>query len=187
MENILPTFILVDASPLISFLKLARFELLKVVNCPLACTDFVQAEVKRPREPFEVLLNNGEIREIPLTDPSHLHEVEHLYDKGLGRGEASSIILAEQHHYGLVMDDQDAREVATARGIMLYSTTEIVVWNIKAGNVTLAEADSFITTWRSLGEFFVSGRTSGIFSNGKMNNVKTEILAPQRPQEATKA
>lgn len=159
MENILSTFILVDASPLISFLKLGRFDLLKVVNCPLACTDFVQAEVKRPREPFEALLNNGEIREIPLTDPSHFLEVERLHSMGLGRGEASSIILAGERHCGLVMDDQEAREVAGARGIPLYSTAEIVVWNIKAGNVTLPEADGFIATWRSLGEFPVSGST----------------------------
>lgn len=159
MESILSTFILIDASPLISFLKLGRFDLLKVVNSPLACTDFVQAEVKRPREPFEALLKNGEIQEIPLANPSHLREVEDLYEKGLGRGEASSIILATQCHYGLVLDDQDARELAAARGITLYSTSEIVVWNIKSGNVTLSEADGLIAAWRSLGEFLVPGTT----------------------------
>lgn len=159
MESILSTFIFVDASPLISFLKLGRFDLLQVVNSPLACTDFVRAEVKRPREPFEALLKTDEIREIPVVDPSHLREVEDLYDKGFGRGEASSIILAGQHHCRLIMDDQNAREVAAVRGITLYSTSEIVVWNIKTGNVTLPEADGFIPVWRSVGEFPISGTT----------------------------
>jgi predicted nucleic acid-binding protein len=159
LANILSTLILVDASPLISFLKLARFDLLKIVNQPLACTDFVQAEVKRPKEQFETLLATGEIKQIPLVDPYHLLEVEQLYAKGLGRGEASSIILAQQYSYGLIMDDNHARKAAVERGIALYSTTEIVVWNIKAGIITLSEADVFIATWRSLGEFPVSCKT----------------------------
>lgn len=157
--EILSTLILVDASPLISFLKLGRFDLLKALNQPLACTDFVQAQVKQPREQFEILLIEGEIKEIPLVDPAHLLEVEQLYEKGLGRGEGSSIILAAQHHYGFIVDDKDARDEASARGITLYSTTEIIMRNINAGESTWTEADRFITIWRSLGEFPVSCKT----------------------------
>ena len=159
MEDFSGTFLLIDASPLISFLKLARFDLLEVLNAPLACTDFVRAEVQRPREALETLLASQKLQEIPLTDPALLLEVEQLYGQGLGRGEASSIVLAQQQGYGLIIDDKKARKEASKRQIILHSTAEIVVQNIQMGNLTLSEADGFIVTWRSLAEFPVSCRT----------------------------
>lgn len=148
--------LLVDTSPLISFLKIERFDLLGVLEGSLACTDFVQAELKRPREAFEDVLACKKIKEIPLTDTSLLLEVERLYEKGLGRGEASSIVLAEHQGCGLLMDDKRARKEASKRNITLYSTADIIVQNIQADSLTLVEADRFIARWRSLGEFPVS-------------------------------
>jgi predicted nucleic acid-binding protein len=147
-----PTFV-VEASPLISFLKIDRFDLLEILDKPLVCTDFVRAEVKRPRERLDEILTIGRLNEIPLQDPSLLLEVETLYGRGLGRGEASSIVFAQSKGYGLIIDDKRARKIAVSRNVTLISTTEIVVLNIQKGNITLAEADGFIEAWKDLGEF----------------------------------
>lgn len=152
-------FLIVDASPLISFLKLGRFDLLEAIAKPLACTDFVRVEVNRPREELNNVLARGRITEIPLTDPLQLLEVEQLYEKGLGRGEASSIVLAQQQRYELLLDDKKARKLAAGRNISLYSTSDIIIHNIQMGQLTLAEADHFITVWQSMGEFPVSCKT----------------------------
>jgi len=149
----------VDASPLISFLKIARFDLLEIVGKPLACTDFVAAEVKRPRQAFEEVIAQDRITEIPVTDPALLLEVEQLYERGLGRGEASSILLAEAHKCSLIIDDKNARKIAKKKKIPLHSTAEIIVQNIQSNVLTLDEADGFISEWLLLGEFPVSVKT----------------------------
>jgi predicted nucleic acid-binding protein len=152
--------LLVDASPLISFLKLNRFDLLEILDKPLACTDFVRAEIQRSREKLDEVLASGLLKEIPLENPQHLLEVEKLYEKrGLGRGESSSIVLAQAEGYGLVMDDKRAKKVAKACNVKVLSTAEVVVLNIQRGNTTLIEADGFIDQWKILGEFPVSVKT----------------------------
>jgi predicted nucleic acid-binding protein len=149
----------VDASPLISFLKLDRFDLLEILNKPLACTDFVRAEIQRSREKLDELLASEMLKEIPLENPQHLLEVEKLYERGLGRGEASSIVLAQAAGYGLVMDDKRAKKVAKACNVKVISTAEIVVLNIQHESITLIEADGFIHQWKTLGEFPVTAKT----------------------------
>lgn len=151
---------LVDASPLISFLKIERFDLLEALHHPILCTDFVAREVNRPRDAFTALLSAQRIVEIPTTDPVQLLEIERLYEqRGLGRGEASSIVLAEAKGCTLVLDDKNARKHALKRGIVLSSTAEIVVLNIQTGRLTLPEADSFIVKWHHLSEFPVLCKT----------------------------
>lgn len=153
------SLILVEASPLISFLKLNRFDLLEVLETPLACTDFVRAEIKRSREKLDAILTSGLLAEIPLELPQHLLKIEKLYEKGLGRGESSSIVLAQAEGYALVIDDKRAQKVAIARNIKVITTAEVIVLNIQRGNITLNEADGFIEQWKILGEFPVSAQT----------------------------
>jgi predicted nucleic acid-binding protein len=151
--------ILVEASPLISFLKLDRFDLLEVLEKPLACTDFVRTEIQRSREKLNEILTSGDLKEVPLENPHNLLEVEKMYDRGLGRGEASSIVLAEANGYGLIMDDKWAQKVAMDRKVTLFTTADVVVHNIQSYKITLAEADEFIVQWKALGEFPISVKT----------------------------
>ncbi|MEP1075184.1 hypothetical protein NDI52_07230 [Leptolyngbya sp. PL-A3] len=147
---------LVDAPPLISFSKIGKFDLLEILALPLACTDFVRAEVRRSREPLENLFAVQRLKEIALIDPAQLLEVEQLYGEGLGRGEASSIVLARHKGYSLILDAKRARKKAEARSVLLHSTAEIVIQNIRAGMLTMTEADTFIAQWQLLGEFPLS-------------------------------
>lgn len=149
----------IDASPLISFFKIERFDLLEIIGTPLACTDFVAAEVIHPRKPLEKALIHKQIVEIPTVDLKVLKDVEHLYTQGLGRGEASSILAAKGHRCSLVLDDKKARKIASKKKISLFSTADIIVQNIKADVLTVSEADTFIAKWYSIGEFPVAVKT----------------------------
>jgi predicted nucleic acid-binding protein len=104
-------------------------------------------------------LASGLFKEIPLENPQHLLEVEKLYERGLGRGEASSIVLAQAEGYGLVMDNKRAKKVAEARNVKILSTADVAVLNIQRGNTTLIEADGFIEQWKTLDEFPISVKT----------------------------
>lgn len=157
------TLLLADASPLISFLKINRFDLLENLGRVIACTNFVKSEVVHPRAVFEELCQAGRIVEVSVIEPVHHQEVNALYGRGLGHGEASSIILAECNGYELVLDDRKACKEALRRGIFLYSTADIVVWNIKQEKITIEEANGFIDLWRKLGEFLVRAKTFNSF------------------------
>lgn len=49
---------------------------------------------------------SGFLSEVPVETPQHLLEVEKLSERGLGRGEASSIVIAQAEGYDLRIDDK---------------------------------------------------------------------------------
>ena len=153
MNDISSHVIIVDSSPLISFLKIGRIELLKVLEKELICTDFVRSEIFRQKHEFDNLIKTGFFKEIQIENPQGLKGIEGLYNRGLGRGEASSIILADSMQSTLLMDDIKAKKIANKRGINSISTAEVVVKNIQLSNISLHEADNFIHQWRTMGEF----------------------------------
>jgi predicted nucleic acid-binding protein len=153
------SLILVETSPLISFLNIDRFNLLGVLKTPLACTDFVRAEVLRSQKKLNATWASGFLSEVPVENPQHLLEVEKLYERGLGRGEASSIVIAQAEGYDLLIDDKQAKKIATARGVKIISTAEIIMLNIQLGNIMLKEVDGFIEQWTAIGEFSISAKT----------------------------
>ena len=86
----------VEASPLISFLKVDRFDILEALYASLLCTDHVSGEVLlfRQRERLEALFAAGRIREVTLSDPAHLVEYARLTEESpLGPGEAQLTAL----------------------------------------------------------------------------------------------
>jgi predicted nucleic acid-binding protein len=152
------SLILVETSPLISFLNIDRFNLLGVLKTPLACTDFVRAEVLQSQKKLNETWASGFLSEVPVETPQHLLEVEKLYERGLGRGEASSIVIAQAEGYDLLIDDKQAKKIATARGVKIISTAEIIMLNIQLGNIMLKEVDGFIEQWKAISEFPISAK-----------------------------
>lgn len=157
MSEILKSpYIVVDASPLISFLKINRVDLLNIYQSKLVCTDFVYDEVTQQPDGIQRLVLSGALEKIVVDDPKHLLEIEALYSKGLGRGEASSMILSKRLGCKFLVDDKGAKKRARKKGIAILSTAETIVSNIRKGSLTLHEADSFIQVWKSMGEFPVT-------------------------------
>jgi predicted nucleic acid-binding protein len=149
----------VEASPLISFLKIDRFDIIESVCPTLLCTDHVSGEVLlfRQRERLEALLAAGRIREVTISDPTHLAEYARLTEESpLGPGEASSLLYAAYHGCRLVITDKKGIREAKRRGVACITTEEVMVHAIQSGILTLIEADHLIVMWKALDEFPVT-------------------------------
>lgn len=153
MDDLSHSIIIADASPLISFLKIQRFDLLSVFQKQLVCTDFVRSEVRQQKEDLDRLIARSLITEVRIELPEHLEIIEELYAQGLGRGEASSIVFAQATEGTLLIDDKRAVKTAFERGLAIISTAEIMLANIQQNRLSLEEADNFIGQWRAMGEF----------------------------------
>jgi len=81
------------------------------------------------------------IRERKVIDPDRHREIEDLVARGLGYGEASSMVLARHLSVPLVIDDKRAIKSAQRMRIQLFTTTEVVAENIRRGVLTVAQAD----------------------------------------------
>lgn len=144
--------IVMDASPLIAFLKIARCDLLAIFQFQLLCTDFVRSEITKQKSEFDKLIVDKKLAVVSVDQIQHLQEIETLRSRGLGRGEASSIVVAQSNSYLLLMDDKAARKIASSKGITLLSTADVIVKNIKDGVLTIEEADMLLNHWRNVGE-----------------------------------
>lgn len=146
----------VEASPLISFLKVDRFDILEALYPTLLCTEHVSGEVVlfHQRERLLALLERGRLQEVSLTQPAHLAEFAHLTEESpLGPGEASSLLYAAHYGCRLIITDKKGIREAKKRGVVCVTTQEVMVTAIRSSVISLADADALIETWKSLNEF----------------------------------
>lgn len=148
-----------EASPLISFLKIDRFDILEAVYPSLLCTDHVSGEVLlfRQRERLDALFAAGRIREVTLSEPVLLSEYARLTEESpLGPGEASSLLYAAHHRCRLVITDKKGIREARRRGVVCITTQDVMVQAIGAGILTVPQADNLLMEWKMLDEFPVT-------------------------------
>lgn len=144
-----------DTSTLINFLAVRRLDLLQDhPQYRFVVTDHVRAEVTAhyPEQlaQLESALAAGWIREIPVTTPEELELFAELNKPGrLGAGECSAIAVAVCRKRPLVMDDKAARARASAFNppVNLLDTETIMVALIRAGHLSVADADRIKSEW----------------------------------------
>jgi predicted nucleic acid-binding protein len=151
-----PNRIVVEASPLISCLKIDRLDLLEVFACPLLCLNHVRGEVTYfgQDEKLTAALEAKRLEEVELTDLGHIVSYDSLRSlrPALGPGECASIIYAHAHEIPLIITDKVAKNEAKRRGVLCVTTEEMVVLNIRHDKLTVPEADELIAAWRAVGE-----------------------------------
>lgn len=153
--------VIIEASPLISILKIERFDLFAVLpGCPV-CTEYVCDDVREDAQKsrLNALLGCAMIREVKVIDLDQHTEINDLIKRGFGYGEASSIVLAHHMSIPLVMDDKRALRVAHRLQIRVLTTTDVVAENIRCGNITVQEADQLIADWVAAKDFPVTVRS----------------------------
>lgn len=158
-EESSPGDTVVESSPLISFLKVDRFDILEALYPALLCTEHVSGEVVlfHQRERLLALLKNERLHEVSLTEPAHLAEFAHLTEESpLGPGEASSLVYAAHYGCRLVITDKKGIREAKKRGVICTTTQEVMVTAIQRGVISLADADALIDAWKALNEFPVT-------------------------------
>ncbi|RYZ61235.1 MAG: hypothetical protein EOP09_20220 [Proteobacteria bacterium] len=156
MRNVPYNTVIVDASPLISCLKIDRFELLEVFGCAPTCLNHVKSELTYfgHEEQLSKLIDAGRVLEAILDTPQLLREFADLHGNrtSLGLGECAAIIYAQNRSLPLVIADKAAINEAKRRRIQCVTTEEVVVLNIQRGSLTLTEADRLLEQWRAANE-----------------------------------
>ena len=144
--------IVADTSVLLNFLKIGREQLLTQLPEPVAVTNHVREELTVPaqRERFVALTANNQIKEIVLDSIPELQMFARLMVSGrLGPGECSALTHGILHKSTVALDD--SRAIKEARKIdaslRILQTQDIVVRLIKAGQLTIQEADSIKQEW----------------------------------------
>lgn len=138
-----------DASTLLNFLKVQRFDLLAGLGYRVTIVDAVYDEVVTEREPLDLLVNEEAIGLLTLQGEALTETVAQLLSFGLGQGEAFTFAAAIEYKGSIAIDDRRAvkRAMPLATGLTVLTTVDIVVANIHANRISLEEADALKAQW----------------------------------------
>jgi len=164
--------LIADTSVLINFLNIDAMHLIARHQPPCAITQHVIEEVTNLFPEQQARLTSaiaaGHIVEvISAASPDEVELFGRLQQPAgrLGIGESSAIAVAIKRGYALAMDDRravrDAKELAAAEGAALevLGTQDIVVRLIRAGQLSVEQADVHLVSWRTQHRFHLRIRS----------------------------
>lgn len=152
-----PTDVIIETSTLINFLRIGRVDLLAgLASYRFLVTDNIRAEV-RTNYPTEfanlaAALQAGHVHEVSLNDPAEVTVYADLKRPDvLGDGECSAIAAAVVRGLPLAMDDGTARKKTAAAypAVVLLDTVSLMLAAIRAGLITVGEADVIKADWHA--------------------------------------
>jgi predicted nucleic acid-binding protein len=148
--------VVADTSVLINFLKIDRMDLLRRHPSRFLVTDHVESEIEEDeqRVRFAAAIAAGCLETCTVTDPAEVALYMRLGPgKRLGSGECSAIAVALRRHYAIAIDDNKAlnralREAGLAAAkLEIMRTPDVIVALIRAGALSIAEADYIRDIW----------------------------------------
>jgi predicted nucleic acid-binding protein len=155
-----------DTSPLSAFARLGRLDVLEArvgdsARWPVEVQDEIRRGVAAGHAHLTDVLGAAWLGEpVRLTDPGDLAEIERLR-QALGgtearperhRGEAATMVVAQQLDAVAVLDERDARRLATVRSIPIIGTEGVLRACARHGQLTWDEAWDLFSGMRGLGE-----------------------------------
>jgi predicted nucleic acid-binding protein len=146
MEEVL---LVADASTLLNFLRVRRFDLLHDLGFRVRIVDAVYEEIQSEREQLDQLVEANKIRTLTLEGAAITGNVAKFLALGLGNGESFSFAAAIEFQAAIAIDDIRAEKKvkATAAGLRVVTSTDVVVAGIRANRLTLPEADLLKADW----------------------------------------
>lgn len=164
--------LIADTSVLINFLRIDGMHLIGRHQPACAVTEHVLGEVTKlypeQQQRLQVAIANGDIVDvISVSDPEEVALFGRLQrpPSRLGVGESSAIALAIKRGYALAVDDRravrNARGMAASVGAILevLGTPDIIVRLIRAGKLSVQQADVLLVSWRTEHRFHLSFRS----------------------------
>lgn len=148
--------VVADTSVLINFLKIDRMDLLGRHPCRFVATDHVEAEIEddEQRARYAAAVAAGYLETCTVTDAKEVALYMRLGPgQRLGSGECSAIAVALNRHHAIAIDDNKAVNRAlleaglAATKLEIMRTPDVMVVLIRAGVLTLEEADSIKDVW----------------------------------------
>jgi len=137
---------------LLNFLRLHREGLLAQVPGSIAVTNHALDEltIAEQASRMRALITAGHIQEVVLDSMEEISLFAKLMTSGrLGAGECSALAHGILHGKAVALDDKRAiREGRKIhKDLQILTTADIIVKLIKAGRLTLADADAMKTDW----------------------------------------
>jgi predicted nucleic acid-binding protein len=154
--------IVADTSVLINFLKIDRMDLLGRHPCRFVVTDHVDIEIDddEQRRRYVAALAAGHLETCTVIDPEEVALFMRLGPgQRLGAGECSAIAVALNRHYVIAIDDNKAMNRAlreaglVAKKLEVMRTPDLMVTLIRAGILTITEADLIKEIWEKQHRF----------------------------------
>lgn len=143
------TLLIADASTLLNFLHVKRFDLVHALNYRICVVDAVCEEIVDERRQLDELIKTGKIHPVSLEGEAITHMVINLRNRGIGTGEAFSIAAAIEYGGAIALDDRRAikRAHEEAPGLVVVTSIDIIIAGIVATRLTILEADQIKAVW----------------------------------------
>ena len=142
--------IVLDTSVLLNFVNIGRLELLGRLGVPVVLPEQVIDEIRRPgqREMVEDTVAAGILELHSIHSPEEVALFAHLRAGGrLGAGECAVLAVALTRHWVAGLQDRRARLEGQRR------RKDLVLTLIRAGRLTVEEADGFLVEWATRHRF----------------------------------
>ena len=158
MEQQDPTPIVLDTSILLNFVKIGRVELLGQLGTSVVLLDQIFDEVRRPEQEkvVEDAVAAGTLDLQSVRNPVEVALFTELRAGGrLGAGECAVLAVALTRDWVAGLQDRRARTEGQGRceNLALCQTEDLVLTLIKAGYLTIEEADEFLVEWAAKHRF----------------------------------
>jgi predicted nucleic acid-binding protein len=154
-----PIILILDASVLINFLCIGRTDLLQQHPASIVITEHVTDEVTRayPNElgALTAAKNAGIVKELQITELAEIALMGSIRTrpggKRLGVGECSAIAVAVSRGYELGIDDEPAiKQIQSLKlNVKVHRTRDIMVALIRAGQLSVQDADAIKADWET--------------------------------------
>ena len=143
------SLLIADASTLLNFLRVRRFDLMQGLGHRIRIVDAVFEEIQSEREHLEELVNGGHIKTLTLEGKAITDTVATLLGLGLGSGESFSFAAAIEFEGAVAIDDRRAvkRVQSVSPNLKILTTPDIVVAGIHSQIISLEEADHLKADW----------------------------------------
>ena len=163
--------VVADTSVLLNFLKIGRMDLIGSHPRRFLATDHVENEISdhAQRAAFLAAVAAGNLDTCTVTDA---REVELFLRLGpgvrLGAGECSTLAVAVNRGYAVAIDDNRALSRAFGEAglesarIEIIRTPDVMIALIRAGVLTVEEADAIKDEWARQHRFRINAATFGV-------------------------
>jgi predicted nucleic acid-binding protein len=143
------SLLIADASTLLNFLRVRRFDLMQALGLRIRIVDAVYDEIHSEREQLDTLVEQGLIKTLTLEGRVITQSVAQFLALGLGEGESFSFAAAIEFDAAVAVDDRRAvkRAGSLIASLTIVTTPSIVVESIRAGRATVEEADLLKVEW----------------------------------------
>ena len=153
-----PATIVLDTSVLLNFVNIGRIELLGQLGASVVLPDQVLDEIRRPaqREAVEDAMAAGILDLQSIRNPADVALFADLRAGGrLGAGECAVLAVALARNWVAGLQDRRARIEGQRRrkDLALCQTEDLVLMLIRAGRLTVEEADGFLVEWATRHRF----------------------------------